>query len=76
MSTQPCSLSTFKSLSKILLCHANKKTTTKLSYTQLLDGCFPDHCFHTEQSWFILSLCFPCLSGLLHLLMAELHSRL
>lgn len=53
-----------------------KTTTTKPSYMQLLDGCFPDHCFHTEQSWFVVFLCFPCLSVFFHLLTAELHSSL
>jgi len=50
-----------------------KPTTTEPSDTQLLDGCFPDHCFYTERSCFIVFSCFPCLSVFFHLLMAELH---
>lgn len=52
-----------------------KTTTTKPLTAQLLDGCFPDHCFHTEQSHFV-GLCCLCLSFFFYFLMAELHSRL
>lgn len=61
-----------------------KTTPTNPLYTQLLEGCFPDHRFHNKKSWLIIWMgffwrgagVFPILLVFFHLLMAELHSRL